>query len=66
MYNALLVPGYLNSNPKLHIHDPGNVMYPFIEKHLWVKKAIGLGVTEFMLRFDFALSDRRVNMVAKW
>ena len=51
MYNALLVPGYLNSNPKLHIDDPGNVMYPFIEKHLWVKKAIGLGVTEFMLRF---------------
>jgi hypothetical protein len=51
MYNALLVPGYLNSNPKLHIDDPGNVMYPFKEKHLWVKKAIGLGVTEFMLRF---------------
>ena len=51
MYNALLVPGYLNSNPKLHTDDPGNVMYPFKEKHLWVKKAIGLGVTEFMLRF---------------
>ena len=51
MYNALLVPGYLNSNPKLHTDDPGNVMYPFKEKYLWVKKAIGLGVTEFMLRF---------------
>jgi hypothetical protein len=51
MYNALLVPGYLNSNPKLHIDDPGNIMYPFKERHLWVKKAIGLGVTEFKLRF---------------
>jgi hypothetical protein len=51
MYNALLVPGYLNSNPRLHIDDPGNVMYPFKEKHLWVKKAMGLGVTESMLRF---------------
>lgn len=29
----------------------GNIMYPFKEKHLWVKKTIGLGVTEFMLRF---------------
>jgi hypothetical protein len=56
MYNALLVPGYLNSNPKLHTDDPGNVMYPFKEKHLWVKKAIGLGVTEFMLRFMAWLS----------
>ena len=26
-------------------------MHPFKEKHLWVKKATGLGVTEFMLRF---------------
>ena len=25
--------------------------YQFKEKHLWVKKATGLGVTEFMLRF---------------
>ena len=25
--------------------------YPFKDKHLWVKKATGLGVTEFMLRF---------------
>ena len=25
--------------------------YPFKHKHVWVKKATGLGVTEFMLRF---------------
>jgi hypothetical protein len=62
MYNALLVPGILNSNPKLHIDDLGNVMYPFIEKHLWVKKAIGLGVTEFKLTVCTMTSI----MVAKW
>jgi hypothetical protein len=28
-----------------------NVFHPFKEKHLWIKKATGLGVTEFMLRF---------------
>jgi hypothetical protein len=51
MYKALLTPGYLNSDPKLHSHDPDNIEHPFKEKHLWVKKATGLGVTEFMLRF---------------
>jgi hypothetical protein len=28
-----------------------NKQDPFKDKHLWVKKATGLGVTEFMLRF---------------
>ena len=51
LLNALLTPGYLNSNPKLHSQDPKNILYPFKEKHLWIKKATGLGVTEFMLRF---------------
>jgi hypothetical protein len=51
LYNALLIPGYFNSDTKLHTDDPANIMHPFKEKHLWVKKAIGLGVTEFMLRF---------------
>jgi hypothetical protein len=51
LLNALLIPGYLNSNPKLHSHDPRNILYPFKEKHLWIKKSTGLGVTEFMLRF---------------
>lgn len=50
LYKALLEPGYLNSNPKLHSTDPGNVMYPFKEKHIWCKKSVGLGVSEFFLR----------------
>ena len=50
LYKALLEPGYLNSNPKLHSTDPGNVMYPFKEKHIWCKKSVGLGVSEFLLR----------------
>ena len=27
------------------------MLYPFKERHVWIKKATGLGVTEFMLRF---------------
>jgi hypothetical protein len=51
LYNALLEPGYLNSsNPKLHSSNPNNIMYPFKEKHLWVKKSTGLGCSEFFLR----------------
>jgi hypothetical protein len=51
LYRALLKPGYFNSRPASQSYTPGNVLYPFKEKHLWVKKATGLGVTEFMLRF---------------
>ena len=47
---TLLVPDYLNSNPKLHTNDPGNIMHAFKEKHLWVLKATGLGITTFFLR----------------
>ena len=50
LYKALLEPGFLNNNPKLHSSDPNNVMYPFKEKHLWVKKSTGLGISEFFLR----------------
>ena len=50
LYNALLLPGYLNSNPRFHSDELDCIMHPFKEKHLWVKKATGLGVTEFMLR----------------
>jgi hypothetical protein len=39
LYYALLTPDF--QNPLSH---------NFINKHLWVKKAIGLGVTEFFLR----------------
>ena len=46
LYRALLKPGFLNSST-----STGNILHAFKEKHLWVKKATGLGVTEFMLRF---------------
>ena len=45
LYKSLTEPGYLNSLTS------GNVAYPFKDKHLWVKKATGMGVSEFMLRF---------------
>jgi hypothetical protein len=40
LYDSLLIPEFYNHSK----HD-------FKHKHLWVKKATGLGVTEFMLRF---------------
>jgi hypothetical protein len=40
LYEALLSPGFCN---------PLN--HDFKDKHLWIKKATGLGVTEFFLRF---------------
>jgi hypothetical protein len=48
LYLALLDPAYINSYPN---RPTSNVAYNFKVKHLWVKKATGLGVTEFMLRF---------------
>jgi hypothetical protein len=53
LYRALVRPGYFNSHPATKSKDipSGNVLYPFKEKHLWILKATGLGVTEFMLRF---------------
>jgi hypothetical protein len=39
LYDSLLIPEFYNDSK----HD-------FKHKHLWVKKATGLGVTEFMLR----------------
>jgi hypothetical protein len=46
LYWALFRPGYLNSNAI----NTENALYPFKEKHLWVKKSTGLGVSEFFLR----------------
>ena len=46
LYLALFRPGYLNSTA-LH---PNEALYPFKEKHLWVKKSTGLGVSELILR----------------
>jgi hypothetical protein len=59
LYRALVEPGYLNSYPrsKPDSHystsstSNANVWYPFKEKHLWIKKTTGIGITEFMLRF---------------
>jgi hypothetical protein len=53
LYKALLQPGYLNNYPNSRTHPdyPNNVMYHFKEKHLFIKKATGIGVTTFMLRF---------------
>ena len=45
LYKSLTEPRYLNSHPS------GNIAFPFKDKHLWVKKATGMGVSEFMLRF---------------
>jgi hypothetical protein len=50
LYRALLDRGYLNSIPSMPSNDPSNIAHSFKVKHLWVKKATGLGVTEFMLR----------------
>jgi hypothetical protein len=45
LYRALVEPGYLNSGTY------NNVVHDFKVKHPVVKKAVGLGVSEFMLRF---------------
>jgi hypothetical protein len=55
LYRALLEPGYLNNNPKSKSHLDSddlnnNILYPFKEKHLFVKKSVGLGISEFFLR----------------
>ena len=46
LYQALTIPEYINN-----LTGHPEVAYPFKVKHLWVKKATGIGVTEFMLRF---------------
>ena len=48
LYKALFEPGFLNSNPKFRSDDPNNIMYPFKEKHLLVKKATGLGIIDVL------------------
>jgi hypothetical protein len=64
IYRALMFPGYLNSSPNpggvAHNNAERTVkerlaynsyVHDFKLKHLWIKKATGLGITEFMLRF---------------
>jgi hypothetical protein len=50
LYEALLSPDFYN---------PLN--HSFKDKHLWIKKATGLGVTEFFLRFMTWLCLRNNN-----
>ena len=38
LYKALFEPGFLNNSPKLRSDDPNNILYPFKEKHLYIKK----------------------------
>jgi hypothetical protein len=43
-YKALLLPGYMNSYPRGRT-DPdysSNIIHPFKEKHLWIKKSTSL------------------------
>ena len=64
VHRALMIPGYINSVPnkgpsaytmgekrKRELDQKGSYLYSFKLKHLWIKKATGLGITEFMLRF---------------
>jgi hypothetical protein len=64
IYRALTIPGYLNSSPnkgpsaykmeekkQRDLASAISYLHDFKLKHLWVKKATGLGITEFMLRF---------------
>src|SRR5215204_5407935 len=64
IYKALMVPGFINSMPTVGPTLSHNLAekrekerarkveyyHRFKLKHLWIKKATGLGVTEFMLR----------------
>jgi hypothetical protein len=64
IYRALMIPGYLNSSPnkgpsaykieekrERDLKYKDTYLHSFKLKHLWCKKATGLGITEFCLRF---------------
>jgi hypothetical protein len=65
IYKALTIPNYINTKPTTNLVLSHSLMekkekerikqeqyfYAFKLKHLWIKKATGLGITEFMLRF---------------
>jgi hypothetical protein len=60
IFYGLVKPGYYNSYPYSHAdlglsssgrtkyesYRVNNILHPFKEKHLWIKKATGLGVTD--------------------
>jgi hypothetical protein len=65
IYKALTVPGYINFRPSSELTLSHTIAekkerdrqkdieyyHAFKLKHVWIKKATGLGITEFMLRF---------------
>jgi hypothetical protein len=65
IYRALMIPNYLNSKPTPEYPLSHNLserkakerekenqyLHGFKLKHVWIKKATGLGITEFCLRF---------------
>jgi hypothetical protein len=76
LYDVLMRPGFMNNNPRptsdQYYHRmfdnylearkvQNNITYPFKEKHLWIKEATGLGVTEFFLRLMAWLCLRNDN-----
>jgi hypothetical protein len=52
LYRALVEPGYMNSHPgsasSSSSSTSNNVRYPFKEKHLWIKKATGIGLSHIL------------------
>jgi hypothetical protein len=71
IFRALMFPGYLNSSPGRGgvAHNNvertvkerlayGSYVYDFKLKHLWIKKATGLGISEFCIRFMCWLCSR--------
>jgi hypothetical protein len=78
IYRALMLPGFLNSSPNklppAHTNEERRerdskqpkYQYDFKLKHLWIKKATGLGVTEFMLRLMVWLCLRNDDYKSWW
>jgi hypothetical protein len=51
-YNSSAISGRISHNEEEREKElRHNYLYDFKVRHLWVKKATGLGITEFMLRF---------------
>ena len=58
LYKALVDPKYLNTNPAIPQDNPehtSNILHPFKAKHLWVKKATGLGIRVYVKVHGLAL-----------
>jgi hypothetical protein len=68
LLDALLDPGYLNSDLKLPSKDPKNVLYPFKVKHLFVKSQRAWAATSSFLDswqgYVCAMMDQRPGTIA--